>query len=165
MPAPANLVHENSTSTGTSNFTLFAVNGRQRFSAAFGTGATLNVFDYFISSQATAEWERGTGHMSDLNTLVRDTVRESSNGGSAVNFSAGPKDVVNDIPAGPVAAVDQSAGDYTVTTETILLINKSIAAAHNINLPACASRKGIGIIIKDIAGNAASNIDHRSQWR
>src|SRR5690554_4306363 len=100
MPAPANLVHEQSTSTGTGNFTLSAVNGRQRFSTAFGTGSTPDVFDYFISSQAAAEWERGTGHMSDSDTLVRDTVLESSNANNPVNFSAGTKDVTNDVPAG-----------------------------------------------------------------
>jgi hypothetical protein len=55
MPAPANLVHETSTSTGTGNFTTSAVNGKQRFSTAFGTGGTTNVFDYFISNRDAAE--------------------------------------------------------------------------------------------------------------
>lgn len=100
MPAPANLVHETSSSTGTGNLTLAAVNGKQRFSGAFSTGATQNVFDYFISNRGATEWERGTGHMSDANTLVRDTVIESTNSNNAVNFSAGTKDVCNDIPAG-----------------------------------------------------------------
>lgn len=101
MPAPANLVREESTSTGTGNLTLAAVNGYVRFSDAtyaFGTGGT-NVFWYFISNRNAAEWEIGTGHMSDANTLVRDTVLFSSNANAAVNFSAGTKDVTNDIPA------------------------------------------------------------------
>src|SRR5690606_26166226 len=102
MPAPANLVHETSTTTGTGNLTVAAVNGKVRFSDStygFGTGGS-DVFDYFISNQSAAEWEIGTGSMSDANTLVRDTVVLSSNSNNAVNFSAGTKDVTNDVPAG-----------------------------------------------------------------
>lgn len=97
MPAPANLVHQQSTSTGTGNLTLSAVNGKQSFATAFGSGGT-NVFDYFVSNQGAAEWERGTGHITS-GALVRDTVSESTNANAAVNFSAGTKDVVCDIPA------------------------------------------------------------------
>lgn len=99
MPAPANLVHQTTTGTGTGNLTLATVNGKQSFATAFSTGSTQNVFDYFISNQSAAEYERGTGHMSDATTLVRDTVLESTNANAAVNFSAGTKDVTNDVPA------------------------------------------------------------------
>src|SRR4051812_40628038 len=101
MVAQADLVHEVSISTGTSSFATTAVNGKQRFSdaGAFGTGATLNVFDYYISNRDAAEWEHGTGHMSGVGTLVRDTVIAGSNGTSLVSFSAGTKDVTNDVPA------------------------------------------------------------------
>jgi len=98
MPTPSDLVHQTTTGTGTGNLTLVAVNGKRSFNTAFGTGGT-NVFDYFVSNRDAAEWERGTGHLSDATTLVRDTVLASSNAGSAVNFSAGTKDITNDIPA------------------------------------------------------------------
>ena len=98
MAITGNLVHESSTSTGTGNLTLAAVNGKQRFSSAFGTGGT-NVFWYFISNRAATEWEVGTGHMSDADTLVRDTVLYSSNSNAAVSFSAGTKDIASDVPA------------------------------------------------------------------
>lgn len=101
MPAPANLIHETSTTTGTGNLTVVAVNGKVRFSDStygFGTGGS-DAFWYFISNQAAAEWEIGTGSMSDANTLVRDTILFSSNSNNAVDFSAGTKDVTNDIPA------------------------------------------------------------------
>jgi len=98
MPTPSDLVHQTSTGTGTGNLTLVAVNGKRSFNTAFGTGGT-NVFDYFVSNRDAAEWERGAGHLSDATTLVRDTVLASSNAGSAVNFSAGTKDITNDIPA------------------------------------------------------------------
>lgn len=58
----------------------------------------------------------------------------------------------------PTPVLDQSAGDYNVTTERILLISKTVPAAHNINLPASSGRSGLDIFIKDIAGNAAANI-------
>lgn len=100
MTAYSNLVHEQSTTNGTGDFTLSGVNGKRSFSDAFGTGSDPDVFYYFISNRGAAEWEVGTGHMSDASTLVRDTVIASSNSNSAVNFSAGTKDVTNDIPAG-----------------------------------------------------------------
>lgn len=99
MPATSDLVHETTTGTGTGNLDLVNENGKRSFNTAFGNGAPTNVFDYFISNRAAAEWERGTGHMSDSDTLVRDTVLASSNAGAAVNFSAGTKDVTNDEPA------------------------------------------------------------------
>ena len=122
MPAPGDLIHQQSTSTGTGNITLTAVNGKRTFNDEFGTGGT-NKFDYFISNQAAAEWERGTGHLSASTTLVRDTVLASSNANAAVNFSAGTKDIANDVPAalqvrgpgsatvGNIALWDSSAGN------------------------------------------------------
>ncbi len=98
MPAPGDLIHQQSTSTGTGNITLSTVNGKRSFNDEFGTGGT-NKFDYFISNQAAAEWERGTGHLSASTTLVRDTVLASSNANAAVSFSAGTKDIANDVPA------------------------------------------------------------------
>jgi hypothetical protein len=97
------LIQETSVTTGTGNFTTTGVNGKVRFGDAtygFGTGATTNVFDYYISNRDVNEWERGTGHCSALGTLVRDTVLASSNANALVSFTAGTKDVVNDIPAG-----------------------------------------------------------------
>jgi len=94
----ANLVQEESTTTGTGNFTLSNKDGRQSFNGAFGTGGT-DLFYYFIMHQSAAEWEVGTGHMSDATTLVRDTVINSTNSNAAVSFSAGTKDVTSAYPA------------------------------------------------------------------
>jgi hypothetical protein len=98
MPTPANLVHETSDSEGISFFTLTPANGRQTFAQAFGTGGT-DVFDYFISDQDSGDWERGTGHMDSSTVMVRDTVLESSNLDSPVDFGPGTKDIMNDMPA------------------------------------------------------------------
>src|SRR3954447_25596258 len=102
VTAQKNLVHESSISTGSGNFTTTALNGKVRFgdgTYGFGVGVTTNVFDYFISNRDAAEWEVGIGHCSALGTLVRDTVILSSNANAAVNFTAGTKDITNDVPA------------------------------------------------------------------
>jgi hypothetical protein len=99
MPVPANLVHEESVTTGTGDLTLTAVNGKQRFATAFTTVGT-NVFDYFISNRDAAEWERGTGSAPTTNTLRRDECLETNAGSTVrISFSAGTLDVTNDVPA------------------------------------------------------------------
>lgn len=96
---PATLVHMTATSTGAGNFTVTAVNGKQSFSAAYSTGSAMR-FDYFISNQGAAQWERGIGYMSDSVTLVRASIVETSAGTTAaIDFSGGTKDICNDVPA------------------------------------------------------------------
>ena len=76
--------------------------GFQGFVAGAGDGA---VVYYCIVGQsggsAEGEWETGIGTVTDAapDTLSRDTVLGSSNGGAAVNFSAGTKDVFLTVPA------------------------------------------------------------------
>ena len=94
-------IHETSTSEGTGDLTLSPVDGREQFSDAangFGTGSDENVFNYYAAHRTSDEWERGTGHMSDANTLVRDTVIANSLGTTAtISFTAGTKDVTCDL--------------------------------------------------------------------
>lgn len=99
-----NLVYQFSTTTGTGNITLSAMisdtpsQAFRNFSDAFGTGSG-NTFYYAIRNRAISEYEVGIGYMSDTTTMVRQTIIQSSNSNNAVNFSAGTKDVINDIPA------------------------------------------------------------------
>lgn len=92
-----NLIHETTTDTGAGNLTLTVVTGNRTFNTEFGTGGT-NVFYYFITNSSAAEWEIGTGHLSSPTVLVRDTVISSSNANALVTFSAGTKEVTNDLP-------------------------------------------------------------------
>jgi hypothetical protein len=164
MPAQADLVHETSVTTGTGNFTTVAVNGKQRFSdaGAFGTGATTNVFDYYISNRDVAgEWEHGTGHMSAAGTLVRDTVIAGSNGTSAVNFSAGTKDITNDVPASQqIRAYVTSKGDtaYTlVATDYDVITSAAFTAPRTWTLPAAnAVAAGRRVRAIDAAGGVTA---------
>jgi len=88
-------VQETTTTTGTGTITLAgAVSGFQSFSA-IGNGNTC----YYAIVGGT-EWEVGLGtYTSSGTTLSRDTILESSNGGTAVNFSAGTKNVFVTYPA------------------------------------------------------------------
>jgi hypothetical protein len=91
-------VKETSTTTGTGTFTLLgASTGFQSFSS-IGDG---NTTYYTIALQGGSEWEVGIGtYTSSGTTLARTTILASSNSGSAVNFSAGTKDVFVTYPAG-----------------------------------------------------------------
>ena len=118
-------VKETSTTTSTGTLSLSgAVSGFEAFVAGIGDG---NTTYYAIVNRDEDEWEVGLGTVADLSTdtLARTTVISSSNSDSAVNFSAGTKDVFCTLPASKIANLDAnnnltigsgSAGvDYTLT--------------------------------------------------
>jgi microcystin-dependent protein len=89
-------VLETTTTTGTGDITLAgAITGFRAVSAVCAIGDTLPYYIEAVDSlgQPTGDYEYGTGTYSALNTLTRTTVRGSSNGGVAVNFAAGSKNV------------------------------------------------------------------------
>ena len=88
-------VKETTTTTGTGTLTLAgAETGFQAFSV-IGDG---NKTFYTITDGTS--WEVGIGtYTSSGTTLSRDTILESSNAGSAVNWGAGSKDVFCTYPA------------------------------------------------------------------
>ena len=95
----ADRVKETTTTTGTGTVTLGgAVTGFQSF-AAIGDG---NTTYYTIAGQSSNEWEVGIGTFtSSGTTLARTTVLSNSSGTepSALNFSAGTKDVFVTYPS------------------------------------------------------------------
>jgi hypothetical protein len=97
-------VQETSTTTGTGTITLAgAVTGFQSFSVIGNTNTT------YYAIVLGSEWEVGLGtYTSSGTTLSRDTILESSNGGTAVNFSAGTKNVFVTYPAEKGLYVDAS---------------------------------------------------------
>jgi hypothetical protein len=101
-------VQETSTTTGTGTFTLAgAVTGFQAFSV-IGDG---NTTYYAIVGGAEFEVGLGTYTLSGT-TLARTTILESSNGGTAVNFSAGTKNVFVTYPAEEAVYQDASGDAY-----------------------------------------------------
>tara|TARA_R110000868_G_scaffold360524_2_gene622573 strand:- start:258 stop:755 length:498 start_codon:yes stop_codon:yes gene_type:complete len=108
----ADRVREASTSIGTGALVLTgAISGYQAFSTAIGN---TNTTYYGITNTGTAEWEVGLGTVS-AGLLTRTTVLASSNGGAAVTFTTGTKDVFCTYPAGKSVNLD-SAGALVLTT-------------------------------------------------
>lgn len=91
-------VKSSTTTTGTGTITLgAAAAGFQAFSV-IGDG---NTTYYTITDTTNSTWEVGIGtYTASGTTLSRDTVLDSSNAGSLVNFAAGAKDVFVTYPAG-----------------------------------------------------------------
>ena len=113
-------VRENSTTTGTGTLTLTgAVSGFQTFSSAIGNTETT----YYAIVNNT-EWEIGIGTVG-AGTLTRDTVLESSNGGTKVNLSAGTKDVFCTYPAEKAVYLDElnNVNINTQISQATLTIN------------------------------------------
>ena len=110
-------VKETTTTTGTGTINLGgAATGFETFVAGIGNS---NVTYYCIAGQGTAEFEVGIGTVTDASpdTLSRTTILSSSNSDSAVNFSAGTKDVFCTLPAGrTIRQVDTALNVPTGTT-------------------------------------------------
>ncbi len=102
-----NRVRETTSTTGTGAVTLGgAVGGFQTFAAGIGNS---NTTYYAISINTENEWEVGLGTLNaDSSTLTRTTVLESSNSDSAVDFSAGSKEVFCTLPSEKAVYLDAS---------------------------------------------------------
>ena len=113
-------VKETTSTTGTGTVTLSgASTGFQSFSV-IGDG---NTTYYAITDPTAGTWEVGIGtYTASGTTLSRDTVLESSNSGSLVDFAAGNKDVFVTYPAersviGGMGYVENAA---TITQNSII---------------------------------------------
>jgi hypothetical protein len=129
-------VQETTTTTGTGTITLAgAVSGFQSFSV-IGNGNTT-----YYAIVGGSEWEVGLGtYTSSGTTLSRDTVLESSNSGSLVNFSAGTKNVFVTYPAekatyqdanGTAIAPQLSASNGLVENANTVSANYTIQTNYN----------------------------------
>lgn len=150
-------VKETTTSTGTGTVTLGgAASGYQSFSVV-GDG---NTTYYSIIDAENNDWEVGLGtYTASGTTLSRDTVLESSNSGSLVNFSAGTKTVFSTYPAEKAAFVDD------IPTNNNELTNGAgyITGNQTITLSGDASGSGttsIAVTVADDSHNhVISNVD------
>jgi len=119
----ADRVKETTTTTGTGTVTLAgAVTGFQSFAVVGNANTTY----YAIVVEGGSDWEVGIGtYTSSGTTLSRDTVLESSNSNSLVNFGVGTKAVFVTYPA------DRSVtSDYpnTFTNDQVISVNSSTSA-------------------------------------
>jgi hypothetical protein len=137
--AVADRVKESTTSTGTGTINLGGTSdGFQTFVSGIGDG---NTTYYAISHQTAAEFEVGIGTVTDAatDTLSRDTIISSSNGGSAVNFSAGDKDVIATLPSSKSFVIDNASNTSISANLTATLFSGSGASLTNINASNVAS--------------------------
>ena len=100
LPTPGDRAAETSTTTGTGTYSLDgAILGWQTIVAACGTGKEI---DYFVRDVlGTADYEVGRGVItnSGTDTLTRATIYSSSNGGAAVNWGVGTREIVVTLTA------------------------------------------------------------------
>ena len=132
-------VKETTTTTGTGAVSLGgAVTGFETFAAGIGNSNTVY---YCIAHQDQAEFEVGLGTLDgDSSDLTRTTVISSSNSDSAVDFSAGTKDVFCTIPASKLIFEDASndvtigrnltvTGDLTISGDDLTMATNTSGAA------------------------------------
>ena len=132
-------VKETTTTTGTGAVSLAgAVTGFETFAAGIGNSNTVY---YCIAHQDQAEFEVGLGTLDgDSSDLTRTTVISSSNSDSAVDFSAGTKDVFCTIPASKLIFEDANndvtigrnltvTGDLTISGDDLTLTTNTSGAA------------------------------------
>ena len=97
-------VKETTITSGTGSVVLTgALGGFQTFNSAIGDG---NTTYYVIENDAQFEVGVGT-YTASSNSLSRETVLASSNSDSAVDFSAGTKDVFCTLPASKTAILEK----------------------------------------------------------
>ena len=119
-------VKATTTSTGTGTINLAgAADTFETFVAGIGT---TNTCFYCISHQTANEFEVGIGTVTDASpdTLSRDTIISSSNSDSAVNLSAGTKDVFCTYPASRAPSASMLATTYVTTHNSTLSDDQTI---------------------------------------
>ena len=124
-------VKETTTTTGTGTINLAgAESGFESFVSGIGDS---NTCYYTIAHQTANEFEVGLGTVTDASpdTLARTTIISSSNSDSAVDFSAGTKDVFCTLPASKAIAEDGS-GNLAIDISGI--INLDADNGGNVNL-------------------------------
>ena len=121
----ADRVKETTTTTGTGTVTLLgASTGFQSFAVIGDANTTY----YAIVAQTGTEWEVGIGtYASSGTTLARTVVLSSSNSGSAVNFSAGTKDVFVTYPSERAVI----GGEGYVENAATVAVSSTITAGNN----------------------------------
>ena len=120
-------VKETSATTGTGTLNLAgAVQDFEGFVAGIGNS---NTTYYSIVNTGTGEFEVGLGTVTDASpdTLSRDTIISSSNSDSAVNFSAGTKDVFCTLPASK-AVIEDANNDVTLPADLTVGANLDVTS-------------------------------------
>lgn len=149
----ANRVKETSTTTGTGTLSLAgAVTGFQTFVDGIGTTNTT----YYSITDESGNFEVGLGTVTDgtPDTLSRDTVLESSNSGSKVDFGSGTKTIFVTQPAEKAVYQDSSCN---VSLPNCLTVDTHIDAGQCVKVNSSGSfgSSGIDFTQNNVTGTAA----------
>lgn len=143
LPTAGDRAAETSTTTGTVTYSLAgAISGWRTIVAACGDGATV---DYYARDQAGgSDFEVGRGVITDAtpDTLTRATIHTSSNGGAAVNWAAGTREIVVAFTAKAFRELAYSP----VTDITTATLNLSLTHANN--FLRCTNAAGCNITVQ-----------------
>lgn len=126
-------VREISTTTGTGTVTLSGAypGGYRTFASCVPNSSTTYYCIHNTTNGVTDEWEVGLGTYSS-NTLTRTTILSSSNAGSAVNFSAGDKEVFITYPA-EKAIYEEADGKTLINAGPITVIGSNVTTYTSLN--------------------------------
>jgi len=151
-------VKETTTTIGTSPKSLVGASiGYRTFASVLGDG---DLTAYAEQGQSGGEWEVGIGTFAaGSNTITPVTILGSSNGGSAVAFSVGTKDIFLTAPA--IALQPQilaKTAAYAILPADclgplLLTVDASLGAV-TITLPSAARKTQITVKKIDSSGNA-----------
>ena len=126
-------VRESSTTTGTGTVTLGgAYDGYRTFASCVPTGSVVYYCIHNTSTGFEDEWEVGYGTFTlSGTTLSRTSVMASSNSGSAVNFSAGTKEVFITYPA-EKAIYEETNGETLIDGGPITVIGHGVTVVPSL---------------------------------
>src|SRR6056300_749860 len=137
-------VKQTSTTTGTGTFDLDGdVSGFESFVTGIGSTNTT----YYSIVNENGEFEVGLGTVTDAatDTLSRDTIISSSNSDSAVNFSAGTKNVFCTLPASKAVILDSSGNIVANNGSNLTNLNADNLSSGTLSsdrLPTVPTTKG-----------------------
>jgi len=143
-------VKETSTTTGTGTFSLAGASlGFETFVAGIGNTNTT----YYAIVNENGEFEVGLGTVTDAatDTLSRDTIISSSNSDSAVNFSAGTKDVFCTSPASKSVILDASGNIVANNASNLTALNATQLTSGTV------PNARLDAQLQDVAGLAVTN--------
>jgi hypothetical protein len=108
-------VKEGTTSTGTGAISLSGASATFEPFNSYMTNGDTTYYAVVHTESGVDEWEVGLGAWNTGNTITRTTVLAGSNGTSAVNFSAGAKDVFMTYPAAHAALAGDDVDFANIT--------------------------------------------------
>lgn len=165
----ADRVLDTTTSTGTGDIVVSgtAPSGYRTFSAVLTTSDTCY---YSIGHESLNEWETGTATYSSANTLTRTTVSSSSNAGSAVNFSAGTKNVSLTFLSSKSLQLDSSGnvtpliGGGVLTWQSVQTGNFTAVAGNAYPVNTTSGAVTVTLPASPTAGQVIQLTDYNGNW-